>query len=233
MGIAAVMIDQREPDWVKRMTFGDALVAVTLLECSDFRIACDDGEVLLVERKTASDLLASIADGRLLNQAADMARTSRWSYLLITGEITTNHDGKVVADGILTGWSFAAVQGALLSIQEMGVFVTWCAGNSDIEPALARLAARRRDTSLIIAPARAPATLSAGEAVLAALPGIGLDRLDSLMRAHSTPARALVFLTDTRPAANGVAGIGPHTKANVRKALSLAVGETLTITTGE
>ena len=44
MGIAAVIIDQREPDWVKRMTFGGALVAVTLLECSDFRIACDDGE---------------------------------------------------------------------------------------------------------------------------------------------------------------------------------------------
>lgn len=229
MGIAAVMIDQREPDWVKRMTFGGALVAVTLLECSDFRIACDDGEVLLVERKTASDLLASIADGRLLNQAADMAHTSRWSYLLITGEIASNRDGKVVADGILTGWSFAAVQGALLSIQEMGVFITYCAGNSDIEPALTRIAARHRDESLVVMPARAPSVLSDGEAVLVSLPGIGLDRLDALMKACSTPARALAFLTDL--GANGVPGIGPHTKANVRKALSLAVGETLTIIT--
>ena len=229
MGIAAVMIDQREPDWIKRMTFGGALVAVTLLECSDFRVACDDGEVLLVERKTASDLLASIADGRLLHQAADMALTSRWSYLLVTGEITANRDGKVVADGVLTGWSFAAVQGALLSIQEMGVFITYCAGNSDIEPALARLAARSRDASLVIAPARAPSILGAGEAALTALPGIGLDRLDNLLRACDTPARALVFLTD--PAANGVSGIGPATKANVRKALSLGVGETLTIIT--
>lgn len=229
MAIAAVMIDQREPDWVKRMTFGGALVAVTLLECSDFRIACDDGEVLLVERKTASDLLASIADGRLLHQSADMARTSRWSYLLITGALEANNDGKVVADGILTGWSFAAVQGALLSIQEMGVFITYCAGNSDIEPALARLAARNRDASLIVPPARAPSILGAGEAALAALPGIGLDRLDNLLRACDTPARALVFLTD--PASNGVPGIGPATKANVRKTLSLAVGETLTIIT--
>lgn len=229
MGIAAVMIDQREPDWVKRMAFGDALVAVTLLECSDFRIACDDGEVLLVERKTASDLLASIADGRLLHQSADMARASRWSYLLITGALEANNGGKVVADGILTGWSFEAVQGALLSVQELGVFVIWCAGNSDIEPAMARLAARNRDASLVVAPARAPSILGAGEAALAALPGIGLDRLDNLLRACDTPARALVFLTD--PAANGVPGIGPATKANVRKALSLAVGETLTIIT--
>lgn len=227
--LTAVLIDQREPEWVRRLTFGGALVATTLLEHGDFQVACDDGNVLLIERKTPSDLLGSLADGRLLVQMAEMSKTSIWSYLLIAGAVTCGADGKAQIDGVPTGWSFAAVQGALLSVQEMGCFVTWAASSSDLESAVVRLARRDRGR-MPVAPARVPVLLSPGEAALAALPGIGPDRLDALMRHTQTPARALEFLTNT----NGndkVPGVGPHTKAGVRQALGLAEDQTLTITT--
>ncbi len=227
--LTAVLIDQREPEWVRRLTFGGALVATTLCEHGDFQVACDDGNVLLIERKTPSDLLNSLADGRLLVQMAEMSQASIWSYLLITGAVTCGVDGKTQIDGVPTGWSFAAVQGALLSVQEMGCFVTWAASNSDLESAVVRLARRDRGR-MPVAPARFPVLLSPGEAALAALPGIGPDRLDALMRHTQTPARALEFLTNT----NGndkVPGVGPHTKTGVRQALGLAEDQTLTITT--
>lgn len=228
--LTAVLIDQREPDWIKRFTFGNALVVTTLLEHGDFQITCDDGAVVLVERKTASDLLASIADGRLFAQASGMIQASRWSYLLITGEITPTRDGKTIADGIPTGWNFASVQGALLSVQEMGVFAVWCGGNTQVESTITQIANRSRNEQTVIAPARAPVTLSSGEAALIALPGIGLDRMDALMQHAGTPAQALEFLTDITT--NGIAGIGPQTKSKVRKALGLVGDEKLTVTKG-
>lgn len=227
--LTAVLIDQREPEWVRRLTFGGALVATTLLEHGDFQIACDDGNVLLVERKTPSDLLNSLADGRLMVQMAEMSRVTIWAYLLVTGTIVPGPDGKVIADGAPTGWNFAAVQGALLSIQEMGCFVTWGAGNADLEGALTRLARRNRQGRMPIAPARTAIPLSPGEAALAALPGIGMDRLDAIMHHAQTPARALTYLTSS---INGlIPGIGPQTRASVRKALGLADNQTFEIVT--
>ena len=130
------MIDNREPTWIKNLNFGgDVSVSNTIMEAGDFWIAADDGSLLVVERKTPNDFLGTLAGDRLFVQMAGlvaMRKTGAWPYLLITGEFRQGPNGKVYTDRE-TGWDWKAVQGALLSVQEMGVFVTFCAGDTDVE----------------------------------------------------------------------------------------------------
>ena len=216
MAILSVMIDSREPEWVQKLTFGGVPVAATLLDAADVWIATEDG-LLLVERKTPSDLLNTLRDGdRLFGQCANMREYSQWCYLLITGELQRGANGKVWCEQRETGWSWDSVQGALLTIQELGVGVIHCSGDTDFEAAVMRLSARDRDTKRI-EPPRLSHVLGHGEAVLAALPGVGLERVDALLQNCGTPAWSLVALTDDTV----VPGIGDGTKRRVREALGL------------
>ena len=229
--ITAIMVDQREPTWVQELSFGGADKVVTLLDEGDLLVACADGALLCVERKTADDLLASIQDGRLLNQAGRMASQTPWSYVVITGTLERSHDGKVVTQRGVTGWSWHSVQGALLTVQEMGVHVIHAGSDEDYERVVLGLAKRNR-VAVPLWPTRPAKWLSPGEQVIASLPGIGTERLSAVLAAYQTPAQALCYLTD--PNLNGhVPGIGSQTRANIRQALKLAPGESLIVVNDE
>jgi ERCC4-type nuclease len=210
--IKAVMIDSREPPWIQALKFGDAPVAVVALEAGDIHVATSDGALLAIERKEPRDLLNSLRDERLFNQAARLRGISEWAYLVITGEVERAMTGQVVADGHETGWGWNAVQGALLTVQELGVMIIH---DPDFAGAVMRLAARKRDAK-IIPPARQHLILSPGEAVIASLPGIGLERLEAVLRHCGDPFNALQALTDPNYHING---IGPGTIAQIRQAL--------------
>ena len=228
MSIVACIVDSREPDWVKKLTFGGAMVATSLLDAGDLLITCEDGALLAIERKVPSDLLNSIRDDRLWEQLAGITKVSRWAYLMITGELSRGEDGKVVADARPTGWAWAAVQGALLQAQEMGVFVAYCAGDGDYEAAVMRLASRSHKAEMLIPAPRLPAVLSDAERILTALPGIGLERVQALNEYSGSPAWAITFLTCLT--GNGqVPGIGPGTKRAIRKALGLKEDQELAV----
>jgi hypothetical protein len=208
MTIAAVMIDTREPQWVQRLTFGDAPCSVLMLEYGDIQVATDDGHLLVIERKTPEDFLNSLRDDRLFVQMQRMAevrldeqafgRMTTWPYLVITGEFRRSGNGHVITDERgPTGWDYNAVQGALLSFQEMGVFTVFCGGDSDLENCVIRLANRRRDGEYKLLPARPATLLGPGAAFLAGLPGVGVERVTDLMNwAANIPAHALVGITD-------------------------------------
>ena len=221
MSATAVCIDSREPTWVQALDFG-VPSTVTLLDYGDIWVTTADGQVLAIERKTAGDLLNTLREDRLWTQLAGLRGVSPWAYLLITGTLLRNPlDGMVVLDHAVAGWSWAAVQGALLSAQELGVFVAWAANDEDLAPAVLRLANRRRDAAMIIPPARAARVLTPGEAALAALPGIGLEKTIALLDHYQTPAHALAAMTQMWTGASAVPGIGDGTKAKVRQALQL------------
>jgi ERCC4-type nuclease len=227
MSISAVMIDQREPEWVKQLTFGGAATSVTLLDEGDLLVACDDGNLLCIERKTPDDLLASIQDGRLLDQAARLTRQSVWAYLIVTGELQRSHDGKVITPRGATGWSWGSVQGALLTVQELGAFVIHAGNDQEYEKVVLSLAKRNRER-VPLWPARTEKWLSHGEQVIASLPGIGMERLEAVLHAYQTPAQALCYLTDSN--LNGhVPGIGTQTRKAIRQALKLPEGESLMV----
>jgi len=208
MNISAVMIDSREPEWVQRLQFGGAPTAVLALEAGDIHVLTTDGAQLIIERKTGEDLLNSLRDERLLPQMARLVEKrldeqaaqgafTTWPYLVITGTIYRGPDGKVfTGERGLTGWNWDAVQGALLTIQEMGVFVIFAGGDEDFEAAVVRLANRKRDL-ITLTPPRPPSILGPGAAFLANLPGVGPENSLKLVEwSNNEPAWALAGITD-------------------------------------
>jgi len=219
MGIEAIVVDSREPEWVQKLTFNGIPTMVQYMEHGDLMAACDDGSLILVERKTPDDFLNSLKDGRLFPQLAPLYYASKWSYLMITGELQRGMGDHVVTDRGLTGWSWTAVQGAILSIQEMGIMVVQCAGDSDYEDAIIRLGKRDRKNEVVLQPARFPRILNVQEQIIASLPGIGIERLSAVMEfSQNNPATALWLLTDPDVQ---IPNFPNATKKRIRMALGL------------
>jgi ERCC4-type nuclease len=192
---------------------------VAALDAGDFRVATSDHRVLGIERKTSDDLLNTLGSNRLFNQAQRLRESTNWAYLLITGPLAPNADGYVITER-KTGWRWDAVQGALLTMQEMGVSVIHA--SDDLEAAIIRLAARDRNEVTIYPPALDHSILSEGEAVIVSLPGIGLDRLRRVQEyCGKEPFWALIALTDPQDAYKTIPSLGPGTIARIRQALGL------------
>ncbi len=222
--ITAVMIDQREPDWVKSLTFGNAPVSHGVLDAGDFWIVTDDNKMLVIERKTPNDFLNTLKEERLFVQMAglqELRKQGYWAYLMITGEMQRGANGHVITDRE-TGWSWNAVEGALLSIEEMGIFVTRCAGDTDLEAAIVRLGERSRDEKMILPPARIGKVLGLRAGFLCGLPGIGPEKVSEILDYCHTPAWALCALTDET---TQIPGVGQGIKNNVRYTLGLKDNE--------
>ena len=205
--IQAVVIDSREPDWIKKLKFGGAPVATMQLDSGDVQVVCDDGEMIIVERKTPDDFLGSLEDNRLFVQISKLRQVSRWAYVMVTGEFQRGANGNVVLESRATKWNWNAVQGALLSIQESGVYVQHCAGDNDFENAVMRLANRARDQVSWIPPARNVKVISGDIALLSALPNVGIETAQKWLEYCGTPAWVLHSLTtddDSMPRAGKV-----------------------------
>lgn len=218
--IQSVLIDHREPPWMRRLAYEGVTTVIGQLNCGDVWIGTTDGALLIVERKTAEDLLASIADGRLFEQAAAMVQVSPWAYIVVQGVITPTTDGKARVNGTDTNWHWSSIQGALQTVQELGVAVVYVsAGARDFWAFLDRLAKRERG-SVRANGARKPQLLDPGMLVLMGLPGIGETRAKLLIEQAGSAAWALVYLTDLTWQSN-ITGIGDETKNKVRAALGL------------
>lgn len=232
MGISAIIVDSREPDWVKKLQFGGVPVSHTVLDAGDLWIVTDDNRILVIERKTPNDFLGTLKEERLFIQMAGLQEVRKqgyWPYLMITGELQRGANGHVVTDRE-TGWSWTAIEGALLSVQEMGVFVTHCANDYDLEAAILRLADRSRDGKMILPPARIGKVLGVQAGFLCGLPGIGPEKVGEVLAYCGTPAWALVALTD---AESQIPGVGSGIKNNVRYTLGLKDNEQIGILINE
>lgn len=232
MGITAAFIDSREPVHMQGLKFGGVPVAVTTLDCGDAWIACDDNTLLCIERKTPSDLLGSIKDCRLFQQCVAMRQKTEWAYLLISGVLAHSLDGHIVTENRSTGWRLDDVQGALLSVQELGVAVVTCQSDSHYEDAIIRLARRERGETKVIQPRTQARILTAQEQVLTSLPGIGLERAGALLGRFGDASHAIAWLTWLN-SLEEISGIGDRTKEGVRKALGLRPEEWITVFTEE
>lgn len=221
--ICAAAIDVHEPEHIRALSFGRAPVLVMPLEAGDVMATCADGAVLSIERKTATDLLNTLGGDRLFPQLTRLRNISPWAYLVITGELRPDSAGKVIADGRITGWNYASVTGALLTAQELGVMVLHIASDNEFEQAVIRLAQRNRG-GLLVPPPREGSLLGEGWAVIAALPGIGIERVKTIREYCRTPAEALSMLTETGKYALPMKNIGEGVRARIRRALELEDG---------
>jgi hypothetical protein len=238
--MTALYLDSREPDWIKKLTFGGLPTAVMMLDYGDIWVATDDGCLLLIERKTPDDFLNSLKNDRLFGQLEPLANkrydeqlagkpVKTYPYLLITGVFGIGANGLTVTDR-QTGWSYAAVMSAILSIQEMGVFVLFCAGDTDVEAAILRLAAHKRGGELPILPARPAQMLGPKEALLSCLPHIGIERSQEILQwAGWNLAHALIGISDPEI----TAPVGKKVREDIRRFLGLQNAQTMELVLNE
>lgn len=206
--ITALVIDSREPESIQQLKFGGIPVLVDTLPTGDVQALTDDGHTLIIERKTPDDFLNSLKDNRLFPQLARMTEernaqqlagqpVTTWAYLVITDLFGANHDGKIITQRGVTGWSFASVMGMILSIQEMGVLVVFSNGEIDFEQCVLRLGKRKRDPEMKLLAPRPTNILGPKATFLASLPGIGIERVQEILDwSDNNLAHALSGLTD-------------------------------------
>ena len=221
MAINAIIVDSREPAWVQALAFGNVPVAVGQLAAGDVWIATDDAVTLAIERKTSTDLLSTLAAGRFLPQMAELVKVTRWAYLAIGGILYPGPENKTVNDRGVTGWSWTALQGALLSAQELGVHVVYYARDEDFASLIKWLAERPHEPTHLVAPTKTPDFYTSAERILTAFDGIGIDKARALLAYCGSAAQAVAYLTDMTSDNGHVDGIGPGAKTRVRRELGL------------
>jgi ERCC4-type nuclease len=228
VGLVQVLVDSREPPWVRKLTFGGAPVEVAPLEAGHVWAMLEDGALVAIERTSAGDFLTSLRTGRLIPRVAALRGLTEWAYLLITGTLSPAPGGTTLCDGRRTEWRWRAVTGAQLDVQELGVRVLHVAGEFDVEAEVVRLATRDRGP-IRYGPPRHAAVLGEAESFLCALPGIGPEKARALLEHCQTGARALGFLVDLDTDVGKVPGVGEETRQRVRRALGFAEHDVFTI----
>ncbi len=231
MGILAIRLDSREPMWVKELSFGGAAKSVECLETGDAEVWLDNGEILLIERKTVEDLLLSIKDGRLFEQARRLAeirthqqlsgkRLTIFPTLLVTGYMAQSQNNRMVTERGETQWHWESINSALLSLQEAGVFLSYARDDKDYERAVMALAQRNRGDVVVYA----SKDITVGDKkveFLMGLPGIGEERANKLIEWSGGEIYAALL---------GLSDPGIHTPVSkglqnsIRKFLGFATG---------
>ena len=186
---------------------------------------------VVVERKTPSDFLNSIKDGRLFDQAMRLVEHCKYPIILITGFFYESND-HVIIMGKETGWNWWSVQMSILRLQYAGCGVMMVAPKH-MEQVVAHLyrwlyegrqEVRRKPVSPLI-------PISEEAEFLCGLPGIGPDRAKDVLAYAGTPANALHFLSlpNAHELPNRPFGIGKQVIARVRGFLQLGEEESLGI----
>lgn len=229
--ITSIIIDSREPEWVKALYFYGAKKVILEMEFGDIWATCDDGQTLVIERKEPEDFIGSMTSNRLIRQINGLAQLRTggiWPYLMIMGEILPGPNGKTYVNGKTRNVNYAAVQGELLSIQELGVYVYNALSSRDLEEAVLRLSNRSRTPLMTIPPVkRQGTTLSRPADFISGLPGIGASMADAIVLNTGTAARALEYLTTRREIPN--VQIGARRRERIRACLGLKDNEILRV----
>ncbi len=212
-----ILIDSREPPTVVnkiKKHFPDTEIEVRELPCGDIWL----DEDVIIERKTIGDLLASIADNRLFNQANEMRQLTEWCYIIIEGSLIW-YDKKIIG----TDWHFRSVQGALLQVQELGVCIVYCNDADDFPKTVEWIGNKDRSKITTIEPRKYGLPITIGEKILSAIPGIGLDRAGKLLREFDSTMAVLECLTDD--SCDLPSGIGKKTRQATKEAFGLLADE--------
>ncbi|MFA5206775.1 MAG: ERCC4 domain-containing protein [Lentisphaeria bacterium] len=211
-----VVMDDRERGCAAALALA-ALPGVTCecrrLDLGDYQI---DGQ-LLVERKTLTDLVASIKDGRLFRQAYALATHEVRPLLILEGTAA-----EIADDGMRR----EAIQGALITVTVVwGVPVLRALDGAESARLMLYAARqmRRAATERVFRPGRRPRGRKRAQLrILLGLPGIGTKRAERLLEQFGSVE---AVMTAGAAALTAVAGIGRDTAAGIRWAVGAAAEE--------
>lgn len=169
-----------------------------------------------IERKTAPDLLNSIADGRLHSECAAMVKACDVRLLVcVTPWIV--RENIVYVNGRATQWSAISLQMQLVSLAAAGISYIYVE-QSDLPAFIAALSVWSQKERHLCPrrPKLAFEELDRRLAFLAGIPGLGPRRANDILNAFGTIANALENLDKW----NEVRGIGEKIVENTRRFLN-------------
>lgn len=183
-------------------------VTITRLAVGDYRV---DGRFLF-ERKTLTDLVASIESGRLFNQALRMARVKELQPALVLEGTSRDLEG--------SGMAWEAVQGALVTVA-LFVGLPVLRTRSAMETARTFLYAARQGRAHACGALPRRGRRPKGKAalqnyILQGLPGVGPERAAQLLRRFRSVEAALAAGPE---ALTAIPGIGARTAQAIRWAV--------------
>jgi ERCC4-type nuclease len=229
--LTAVIIDKQEPKWVQRLKFKSSVPTITSLHVGDAWLTTDDAQTIIVERKSANDLINSVLDDGLRNQCVRIANEQmfQWKYLIYTmpevrGEF-------VVLNGQTSKIRWRHILGVLVDVQELGITCIPIDVDSEYGGTLEWIATRNHGTVKAKAHRRKGIMETQAEFFLSGLKGIQ-NRASMLLKDENSDgvfesaAWALDWLCNLESEFK-VPGIAKKTKQNVRKQLGLADDERL------
>jgi ERCC4-type nuclease len=162
-----------------------------------------------VERKTTSDFLSSIVDGRLFKQAEELKENFKLPLIIIEGNGLFDSDRKIHPN---------AIRGALASISlDYGIPIIRTENNLETAEMLIAIAKREQlDRGKLVALRGRKAKRSANEMqefIVSGLPKINRAKAKALLKHFGSPER--VF-TATKEELMQVEGIGPKLARKIR-----------------
>ena len=207
--VVAILADHREKDnrVVKELIDLGVSVKTGQLETADYIVSGRVG----VELKKVPDFVASLIDGRLLEQVRDLKHNFEKSVLIIEGEENIYAVRKVHAN---------AIRGMLASIVlDFGVPVLYTKNPQDTAGLLAVMAKREQDTSRDFSlHERKPHTLKEQqEFLVSAFPGVGVLTARSLLLYFGS---IKAFVNATNKELTAIEGIGEKTAGKILALLS-------------
>lgn len=144
-----VLVDDREPKGtIDRLQALGLQATGAHLDSADYCFYAH-GLTILIERKTISNLLASLADKQMVSQAHKMVASSDRCFILREGDFRRGPSGHLVyyspkdpraeADGYVTsGWDWGSFSGMMLDLQLMGIGFIDCSTLGDYPTEIAR-----------------------------------------------------------------------------------------------
>jgi ERCC4-type nuclease len=185
-----IFADDREPQRIIEMLTSLGLKVVRKrLELADYLIH-HQGYVVAVERKSASDYVSSIADGRFFNQIHNLSKSYQLSFLCIIGRPDFS---RIKKDAFI---------GSILSISlktGQRVIPVQVESDEDFCLVLKSLNRQLEEGRLRTAPRLRKAKVDDSIAMLTAIPGIGeekarrlLEKLGNIQRVINAPISELM-----------------------------------------
>lgn len=210
-----IICDSREA----RSGLATQLAAMPGITVTHSELACGDYVVeghLVIERKTATDFLLSVMDGRLFEQAAKMAAQAAPAVLLLEGDPFSETRSAIEP---------ASIAGALSALPVF--FGVSLLRSSSVEMSALLIATMARHVTLGLGyeiPLRAAKPKGGGIAaqfLAEGLPGVGPATARKLLQHFRTP-RALFAATPTQ--LREVSGIGPKLAEAIAQTLDAEHG---------
>lgn len=223
---AAVLIDARQPAYLHTLTVDGAPIVVTDLAAGSILITLADGALIAIDRVPADSLPHAIRQDTLAARAAALRQLTPWAYVVVVGSLLPLASGHTGINGAPTQWAWAAIQGALASVQELGCVVMHTRGDTEFVKTVETIAHRDRGR-VRLQPVREALFASPAEQILCALPHIGEQRAERILR--ESGERAVLALVSLTNPDHPISGVGPETIKSARQALGLADGEYLAI----